>query len=130
MNLKRGLSTDQVCVLTAIDRSKNLFGKSVGYGKMRASWINDLSKNFKKDSILVTDGDKSYDKTKDVNHKKFVDGLSKGKTPNLGGIDNLHTDMKNLINRTFKVVATKHLDNYVLYNSVLKQHKDIFINLC
>ena len=130
MNLKRGLSTDQVCVLTAIDRSKNIFGKSLVYGKMRASWINDLSKNFKKNSILVTDGDKSYDKTKDVNHKKFVDGLSKSKTPNLGGIDNLHTDMKNLINRTFKVVATKYLDNYVLYNSVLKQHKDIFINLC
>jgi transposase-like protein len=128
-NRKRGLSNDQVCVLTAMDRSKNIFGKPMGYGKMKPRWTSDLNKVVENKSTLITDGEISYNKIKSVKHKKFVGGLSNDKTYNLGRIDQLHTSMKGLINIRFKGVATKYLDNYVNYVKILKQDKNIFETL-
>ena len=34
---KRGLSKDLICVLTATDRTNNIWGKPVGYGKVQPS---------------------------------------------------------------------------------------------
>jgi transposase-like protein len=126
---KRGLSSDQICVLTALDRNKGVFGKAVGYGKLRPTWINKLRPVIDKKSTLITDGEISYNLIKNVKHKNFVGGLSKDKTYNLGRIDQLHTSMKLLINGTFKGVATKYLDNYVNYAKALKQDKNIFDTL-
>ena len=130
---KRGLSKDLVCVITATNRTNNIYGKTVGYGKVQPEWIvNNLQDKIQPDSTLVTDGEQSYILLKNVKHKRFMTGLSKSKTYNLGRIDNIHTSMKGLINHNFKGVATKYLDNYVNYVNyvkALRQSTNIFEKL-
>lgn len=127
---KRGLSKDLICVLTATDRTNNVFGKPVGYGKVQPAWVeNNLQNIIAANSTLITDGEKSYDTIKNVKHKKFTSGLSKSKTYNLGKIDNIHTSLKTLINGTFKGVATKYLEGYVNYIKILKNKSNIFEKL-
>lgn len=124
---KRGLSKDLICVLTATNKTSNVWGKTVGYGKIQPKWIeNKLQPMIAKNSILVTDGERSYNHIKNVKHKKFTTGLSKSKTYNLGRIDNIHTSLKRLINDNFRGVATKYLENYVNYLNVMKQGANAF----
>ncbi|MBR1380657.1 MAG: IS1595 family transposase [Alphaproteobacteria bacterium] len=127
---KRGLSKDLICVLTATNKISNVWGKPVGYGKVQPKWIeNKLQPMIAKNSILVTDGECSYNHIKNVKHKKFSTGLSKSKTYNLGRIDNIHTSLKRLINDNFRGVATKYLENYVNYLNVMKQGANAFDTL-
>lgn len=100
---KRGLSKDLICVLTATDRTDNIYGKPVGYGKVQPAWVgNNLQNAITANSTLIADGEKSHATIKNVKHKKFTSGLSKSKTYNLGRIDNVHTSLKILLNGTFK----------------------------
>lgn len=127
---KRGLSKDLICVLTATNKTSNVWGKPVGYGKVQTKWIeNKLQPMIARNSILVTDGERSYNHIKNVKHKKFTTGLSKSKTYNLGKIDNIHTSLKRLINDNFRGVATKYLENYVNYLNVMKQGVNAFDTL-
>ena len=124
---KRGLSKDLICVLTATDRTDNIYGKPVGYGKVQPAWVeNNLQNAITANSTLITDGEKSYATIKNVKHKKFTSGLSKSKTYNLGRIDSVHTSLKTLLNGTFKGVATKYLEGYVNYVKILKNKSNIF----
>lgn len=120
---KRGLSNDQVCVLTAMDRKNNIFGKPAGYGKMKENYLKVLKPQIAKNSTLITDGEPVYKKLKVAKHKSFEHGLSKDRVYNIGRTDELHTSMKGLINGVFRGVATKYLDNYVNYVGMLKTRK-------
>ncbi len=127
---KRGLSKDLICVLTATNRTNNIYGKAVDYGKVQPEWVvNNLQDKIEQDSTLVTDGEQLYILIENVKHRRFMTGLSKSKTYNLGRIDNIHTSMKGLINHNFKGVATKYLDNYVNYVKALRQGINIFEKL-
>jgi hypothetical protein len=127
---KRGLSKELICVLTATDRTNNVFGRPVGYGKVQPDWVrNNLQSVIASDSTLITDGEKSYNTIQNVNHKTFKFGISKSKTHNLGRIDNIHTTLKLLINGAFKGVATKYLEGYVNYIKILKNKDNIFDRL-
>ena len=127
---KRGLSKDLICILTVTNKTSKVWGKPVGYGKVRPNWIEkNLQPMIENNSILVTDGECSYNNIKNVKHKKFTTGLSKSKTYNLGRIDNIHTSLKSLINDNFRGVATKYLENYVNYLNVMKQGTNAFDTL-
>ncbi|MDR1826073.1 MAG: IS1595 family transposase [Rickettsiales bacterium] len=121
--LKRGLSNDQVCVLTAMDRKNNIFGKPAGYGKMKSNFLRIIKPQIDKKSTLITDGEPLYSTLQVAKHKKLEHGLSKDKVYNIGRTDELHTSMKGLINGTFRGVATKYLDNYVNYVGIMKRKK-------
>lgn len=130
MQHKRGLSKDLICVLTATNKSSKVWGKPVGYGKVQPKWVEkNLQHMIENNSILITDGERSYNHIKNVKHKKFTTGLSKSKTYNLGRIDNIHTSLKSLINGDFRGVATKYLENYVNYLNVMKQGVNAFDTL-
>lgn len=111
MQHKRDLSKDLICVLTATDKNNNMFGKTVGYGKVQPNWVvSNLQDKISNHSTLITDGEKSYNFIKNVKHKKFTKVLSKSKTYNLGRIDTIYTSIKGLINHNFRGVATKYLE--------------------
>lgn len=118
--LKRGLSNNQVCVLTALDRNNNIIGKPAGFGKMRSEYLKVIKSKISKKSTLITDGEPLYATLNVAKHKRLEHGLSKDKVYNIGRTDELHTSMKGLINGTFRGVATKYLDNYVNYVGMLK----------
>ncbi len=56
---KRGISSEQVCVLTGLDHQGNIAAELVCKGRMKSS---DLSRalNIEEGSILCTDSQKSY----------------------------------------------------------------------
>lgn len=126
---KRGLSNDQICVLTALDRTNNVYCKPAGYGKMRMEYLKAIKNKISSKSTLITDGEPTYMTLNVAKHKRLDGGLSKDKVYNIGRIDQLHTSMKNMINHKFNGVATKYLDNYVNYTGFLKMGKLIFDNL-
>jgi hypothetical protein len=117
---KRGLSTDQVCVLTALDRNNHYFNQPVGYGKVKRMWIRQtLSRQIVKNSTLVTDGDKSYHALPNVRLIQIVGGIIKDKRYNIARTNAYHNDLKIWMAR-FKGVATKYLDNYVNFFKAIK----------
>lgn len=82
----------------------------------------------KKDSILITDGDKSYQTLKNIKLKSLKFGKPQNKVYYLNNINNYHSQLKKFIVR-FNGVATKFLDYYVEYFNSLKQQIDIFASL-
>lgn len=125
-----GLSHHKVCVLTAIDRNKNSFGRPVGYGKVNKNEIEILQHHIQKDSILITDGDKSYQVLNNVKLKQLKFGLvdNKNKIYHMNNINNYHSRLKKFMQR-FNGVATKYLDLYVDYFKEIKANIDIFADL-
>jgi hypothetical protein len=128
-NKKRGLSKNQVCVLTAMDRKNHIFTKHAGIGKMNNSYLKSLRSQIAKTATLTTDGELSCKSLKVKKHKRLEVGLSKDEAYNIGQTDELHSSMKRIINNTFRGVATKYLDNYSVYCSALKTKTPIFDTL-
>ena len=122
------MSHNKVCVLTAIDRNKKSFGVPVGFGKVNKEGVENLHIHLKKDSILITDCDKSYQTLKNIKLKFLKFGKPQDKVYHLNNINNYHSQLKKFMVR-FNCVATKFLDYYVEYFNSLKQQIDIFASL-
>ena len=123
-----GLSHNKVCVLTALDRNKHSFNKPVGYGKVNREQVAILQHRIKDNSILITDGDKSYKVLKDVKLKQLKFGKPQSKVYHLSNINNFHSKLKQFMSR-FNGVATKYLDNYVNYFREFRDKIDTFNQL-
>ena len=123
-----GLSHNKVCVLTALDRQKHSFNKPVGYGKVCKEQIGILQHRIQDNSILITDGDKSYKILKDVKLKQLKFGKPQSKVYHLNNINNFHSHLKKFMIR-FNGVATKYLDNYVNYFREFRDKIDTFNQL-
>ena len=120
-----GLSYNKVCVLTAIDRSKNTFGKPVGYGKVDKNEVLLLRRHLQNNSILITDGDNSYTTLNNVRLKKLKFGKPLDKVYHLNNINNFHSKLKQFMIR-FNGVSTKFLEYYVEYFRKVKDKVDVF----
>ena len=123
-----GLSHNKVCILTAIDRNKTTFGKPVCYGKVSKEDVEILQTRLQKDSILITDGDKSYQVLNNVKLKQLKQGKVENKIYHLNNINNYHSKFKQFMSR-FNGVATKYLDFYVNYYQNIRQKLDLFNQL-
>ena len=123
-----GLSHNKVCVLTALDRQKHSFNKPVGYGKVNKEQVAILQHRIKDNSILITDGDKSYKVLKDIKLKQLKFGKAQSKVYHLNNINNFHSKLKQFMSR-FNGVATKYLDNYVNYFREFRDKIDTFNQL-
>ena len=123
-----GLSHNKVCVLTALDRNKHSFNKPVGYGKVNKEQVAILQHRIKDNSILITDGDKSYKVLKDIKLKQLKFGKPQSKVYHLSNINNFHSKLKQFMSR-FNGVATKYLDNYVNYFNDIRNRIDYFNQL-
>ena len=111
------LSSHKVCILTALDRQKHSFNKPVGYGKVNKEQVQILQHRIQDNSILITDGDKSYKVLKDVRLKQLKFGkpqIKDNKIIHMNTINSFHSGLKKFMIR-FNGVATKYLDNYVNY---------------
>ena len=126
-----GLSHNKVCVLTAIDRNKHSFNKPVGYGKVNKDQVAILQHRIQDNSILITDGDKSYKVLKDVRLKQLKFGktqIKDNKIIHMNTINSFHSGLKRFMGR-FNGVATKYLDNYINYFREFRDKIDTFNQL-
>ena len=128
---KRGYSSytytkkNKVCVLTAIDRNKASFTKPVGFGCLEKDDVILLQRHLVKDSVLITDGNRTYRNLNNVKLKSLKFGKPENKVYHLNNINNFHSMLKKFMIR-FNGVATKYLDYYVSYFQSMKSKIDVF----
>ena len=131
---KRGFSSyvgskrSKVCVLTAIDRNKASFTKPVGFGGLEKDDVILLQRHLVKDSVLITDGNRTYRNLHDIKLKTLKFGKPENKVYHLNNINNFHSMLKKFMVR-FNGVATKYLDYYVEYFKNIKDNIDVFTAL-
>ena len=135
---KRGYSCysytkkSKVCVLTAIDRNKSRnkssFTKPVGFGGLEQDDVILLHRHIKKDSVLITDGNRTYRSLHDIKLKSLKFCKAENKVYHLNNINNFYSHLKKFMIR-FNGVATKYLDYYVEYFKNVKDNIDVFTAL-
>lgn len=123
----RGLSYDQVCVLTACDRSKHSIEKIAGFGPLNNFNADRLLNGIiTSDSVLVTDGSstyKSFAKRHDLAHQIVYNkkGMRSKGCYHIQHINNYHAMLKNWIDNGFHGVATKYLTHYLQWFHMMKR---------
>ena len=115
---KRGTSKDQVCVLTAIDRDKNNWMKPVCLGNLAKEYLDgEFANSIAPDAVLVTDKHRSYKSfaaKREMTHKRLYSQQPPRGAYHLQNVNSLHSQLKRFM-RPFNGVATKYLDNYLVF---------------
>lgn len=123
---KRGISKDQVCVATAIDRNGNLILELLCKGRMSTNDVMRLFENrLDKGAILCTDSHSSYvgfASKVGVEHKQIPRGRHMLGIYHIQHINSLHERLKDFIDR-FRGVSTKYLGNYLYWFKWLQYFK-------
>lgn len=95
---KRGISKEQVCVATALDRQGNLIIELLCTGRMTSEELKRLYANrIGEDSIFCTDSHKSYiqfAEDMELQHKKIKRGKHKEDIYYIQHINTLHFNLK------------------------------------
>ena len=116
---KRGISKEQVCVATALDRQGNLIIELLCTGRMTSDELERLYGNrIGEHSILCTDSHGSYIQfatDMQLEHKRIKRGRHKEDIYHIQHINSLHSNLKRWMSR-FNGVATKYLSNYLKWN--------------
>lgn len=125
---KRGLSKEQVCVPCCVNLNGKSIAKVSNLGKPRLVDIqNVLNGNIRKDSVFVTDSMRSYQKISvdmELNHIRIPRNNRTVGTFNIQTVNSYHSHLKNLIFGRFKSVATKYLNNYLVYHNFVNFAKE------
>lgn len=125
---KRGISSEQIAVLAAVDRSGGIVCRMAGRGRISASQIGAvLSPRMDDDSTLVTDQATTFAKfaadrglpIKQLNTKRKVykDGIF-----HIQHVNGYHSRLKGWMQR-FRGVATSYLDHYLAWFRLLELTK-------
>ncbi len=125
-NAKRGLSKEKVCVLVAGDRYRHYIEFIAGYGAVKGEWLDKhLNKYIAQDSILVTDGLRSYTHFTNKYHilHKIVrnyEGMRVVGSYHIQNVNAYHHRLRDWIIATFHGVATKYLSHYLRWRHALE----------
>ena len=113
---KRGISNQQVCCLSCVDRNNNHFLQTVCVGRIWASHIEKtLLPHFTEDTVLITDSHRAY-KTVANKHKIPLKQIPSGKHTSggysLGHINGYHHNISDFM-YLYHGVSSKFLDYYL-----------------
>ena len=111
-----------MCLLLLIEIK---FTKPVGFGGLEKDDVILLQRHLVKDSVLITDGNRTYRNLHDIKLKSLKFGKPENKVYHLNNINNFHSLLKKFMIR-FNGVATKYLDYYVSYFQSMKSKIDVF----
>ena len=131
-NSVRGLSCEQVCVPSMVNHDGMSIGKISNLGKPK---VQDLEKvidgRIEQGSVFVTDSLKGYQKIafrNDLTHVRIPRGKHKSGAFNINTVNSYHSELKRLTDHYFKGVATKYLNNYIVYNNFVNFARDTYSN--
>lgn len=133
MNNKRlsGVSDEQVSILFCVDRYKTIGTKMLRKGKINTASVrrifnSDFDDRFNYGNIMVTDGETAYNRVfsqKIYSHEPVVIDLKNKRFKrgyfHLNTLNNVDGRFKKWIKTSFSSVATKYLDNYLMYFKML-----------
>ena len=112
---KRGLSSEQICVIVATNRQGIEYACVVDSGKPSASAIREnLEHHIQKDSVMITDALASYNNIvalKAFTHYTLSSHKDYNNLLHLNTVNSIHSIFKSMI-RQYRGVATKYLNRY------------------
>ena len=124
---KRGLSSEQVCIGTALDRTGNILIGMIGTGRAK---YDNLKRFFEgriaPHSILCTDSAHGYGKLAtqlDLEHKAIPSGKHMKGIYHIQHINAFHSNFKSFLQK-FRGVSTKHLNSYLMWFKWIELFKD------
>ena len=130
--IKRGLSKEQVCVPVGVNLNGLSIAKIANLGRPNVAALQKvLGGKIAQDSVFVTDSLRSYQKLSfdmGLNHIRIPRKKYKNGVFNIQTVNNYHKRLKDLIFGTFKGVATKYLNNYLVYHNFVNFAKDTKAN--
>lgn len=128
----RGLSKELVCVPSIVNLNGLSIAKISNLGKPTFKDLNKIMNNqVELGSIFVTDSMKSYQKIafdNELTHVRIARGRYTNGSFNIQTVNSYHSELKRMIIGNFKGVATKYLNNYIVYNNFVNFAKGSFIN--
>lgn len=127
---KRGLSAEKVCVPCSVNLNGYSIAKITNLGKpCLLDLLTLFSNRFVKGSILVTDSLPGYSSVafeNNLTHIRIPSGKHSLGEFNIQTINSYHNELKRLVNGNFKGVATKYLNNYIVYHNFVNHAKESF----
>lgn len=124
----RGISHEQVCIVTTTDRNGHEIFKAVGFGKPTTnSILENFTKMLVKKSIIYTDGAFSYDKLAEQSECRLVQ-LKTHKAYNQVEHINTVNYIHSMIQKQFafyRGVATKYINRYLCLFVFLRRYQDM-----
>lgn len=120
---KRGLSKEQVCVTTGVDLSGQAVGRVSNLGKPSHKDLSfALGGRIVSGAVMVTDSHRGFCKLAgdmELSHIRIKRNRHTSGSFNIQTANNYHQGLKYMVNGIFKGVATKYLNHYVVYHSVV-----------
>ena len=120
---------DQVCVPCAVNRNGLSIAKISNLGKPNSYDIyNILNNRIEENSVLVTDKNRCYKLFSEANELDLIQISALKRTQgmfNIQHINNYHGRLKEFI-RKFHGVATKYLNNYLVWHNLVNYAKAEF----
>lgn len=124
----RGISHEQVCIVTSTDRQGHEIFKAIGFGKPTSEIITNNFSNFiANKSILYTDGAFCYDQLSIDTNCKLVNlktHHSYNNVEHLNTVNNIHS----LIQRTlsyYRGIATKYMNRYMALFTMMRRYLEM-----
>ena len=125
----RGLSHEKVCVPCAVNRNGLSIAKITNLGKVGSKDIHNAFDNrIFANSILCTDDTRAYNDFANTNNLELIKlktGKSKSGIYHIQHINSYHSILKNWIRR-FHGVATKYLNNYLIWHNFVNYAKESY----
>ena len=125
----RGLSHEKVCVPCAVNRNGLSIAKITNLGKVGSKDIHNAFDNrISANSILCTDDTRAYNDFANTNSLELIKlktGKSKSGIYHIQHINSYHSMLKNFMIR-FHGVATKYLNNYLIWHNFLNYAKESY----
>ena len=123
----RGLSHEKVCVPCAVNRNGLSIAKITNLEKVGSKNIHNAFDNrISANSILCTDDTRAYNDFANTNSLELIKlktGKSKSGIYHIQHINSYHSILKNWIRR-FHGVATKYLNNYLIWHNFVNYAKE------
>ena len=126
----KGSNRDRVCILTATDRSSNLYMKPTCLGNIESSHISqEFEGRFNSDAIMVSDGNNAYIQFAEENNIHHVQVISKDHANgpySLSRLNSIHSNYRDHYHKGGKnLLATKYLDLGIMFFWWQQKNKDL-----
>lgn len=120
---KRGLSDEQVCITCGVSLGRKSVGRVSNLGKPSCKELASvLDGHVAEGAVMVTDAHRGYCKLANAygashiripRHKHTANGF------NIQMVNYYHSELKRMIDIRFRGVATKYLNNYVVWHNLV-----------
>lgn len=124
----RGISHEQVCIVTTTDRNSHEIFKAVGFGKPTTNIITEtLKDSIEKKSIFYVDGATCYEGLASILESKIIHLKGHGsynKVEHLNTVNNIHSKIKALI-ANYRGIATKYMNRYTSLFVFMRMFQDM-----